>query len=206
MDYIPDLDTFTLWLTNYGSIAIFILLALGIVALPIPEETLMVITGTLIGSGVLHPVSTFIAALAGSICGITLSYVIGRTAGIYFIRKYGKWVGLQEAHVDKVHNWFERFGKWTLSVGYFMPGVRHFTGFVAGTSYLEYRTFALFAYTGGLLWVSTFLSIGYFFGNYCLTACENLEIGVDKIIIFAILFACAATAYLIYKGSKTPTK
>ncbi len=49
-------------------------------------------------------------------------------------------------------------------IGYFVPGVRHFTAIVAGTSKLEYHGFAAFAYTGALLWVSTFLFIGYHFG------------------------------------------
>jgi membrane protein DedA with SNARE-associated domain len=49
-------------------------------------------------------------------------------------------------------------------LGYFVPGVRHFTAIVAGTSKLEYHGFAAFAYAGALLWVSTFLFLGYHFG------------------------------------------
>jgi len=51
-------------------------------------------------------------------------------------------------------------------IGYFVPGFRHFTAIVAGTSKLEYRAFALFAYSGAVLWVSTFLFIGYHFGEH----------------------------------------
>ncbi len=67
--------------------------------------------------------------------------------------------------VHRVHDWFHRVGGFTLTLGYFVPGVRHLTAYVAGASELEYRTFALFAYPGGLLWISTFLTLGYFLGD-----------------------------------------
>jgi membrane protein DedA with SNARE-associated domain len=67
--------------------------------------------------------------------------------------------------LERVHAWFERSGKWLLLVGYFIPGVRHLTAIVAGSSRLDVRAFALFAYAGALLWSLTFIAIGYFFGG-----------------------------------------
>lgn len=164
MEYIHD--TFVHWLLDYGSIALFFLLALGIVALPIPDETLMVISGVLIHQGHLLAIPTIIAAFAGSMCGITLSYILGRTAGHFVIKRYGKWVGINDKNLKKAHDWYEYLGKWTLTFGYFIPGVRHVTGILAGMAELEYPKFALFAYTGAFLWTAVFLSIGYFFGPY----------------------------------------
>lgn len=164
MEYLHD--TFALWLLEYGSIALFCLLALGIVALPIPDETLLVISGVLIHQGHLYLIPTLFAAYAGSMCGITLSYLLGRTAGHFIIKRYGKWVGINDQNLQKAHDWYEYLGKWTLTFGYFIPGVRHVTGIFAGTTELEYPVFALFAYTGAFLWATVFLSIGYFFGPY----------------------------------------
>lgn len=164
MEYLHD--TFALWLLEYGSIGLFFLLALGIVALPIPDETLMVISGVLIHQGRLYAVPTIIAAYAGSMCGITLSYLLGRTAGHFIITRYGKWIGINEQNLQKAHNWYEYLGKWTLTFGYFIPGVRHVTGIFAGITELEYPKFALFAYSGAFAWATIFLSIGYFFGPY----------------------------------------
>lgn len=164
MEYLHD--TFAHWLLEYGSIALFFLLALGIVALPIPDETLMVISGVLIHQGHLYAIPTLIAAYAGSMCGITLSYVLGRTAGHFIITRYGKWIGITAQNLQKAHDWYEYLGKWTLTFGYFIPGVRHVTGIFAGTTELEYSKFALFAYTGAFIWATIFLSIGYFFGPY----------------------------------------
>ncbi len=166
MDLIPDLNTFTIWLVNYGSLTLFFLLALGIVALPIPEETLMVAAGAFMSNGTLGIPSTIASAYLGSVCGISLSYALGRTVGAFFVHKYGRWMGLTEKRLNLAHQWFERFGKWSLVFGYFIPGVRHFTGFSAGATSLDARHFALFAYFGALIWVAVFLSVGYFSGNY----------------------------------------
>lgn len=164
MEYIHE--TFAYWILDYGSIALFFLLALGIVALPIPDETLMVVSGVLIHQGHLYAIPTLIAAYAGSMCGITLSYLLGRTAGQYVLKRYGRWVGINEQNLQKAHDWYEYMGKWTLTFGYFIPGVRHVTGIFAGMTELEYPKFALFAYSGAFLWASVFLAIGYFFGPY----------------------------------------
>lgn len=199
MDFLPDIDHISAWLIHYGSFALFGLLALGIIALPVPEETLMVAAGVLMRSGHLKIPATYLAALGGSITGITVSYILGRTAGVYLIHKYGSWIGITAERHQKVHEWFERFGKWALFIGYFIPGVRHFTGFSAGTSNLEYHHFALFAYTGALVWVTTFISIGYFTGNYWISVIENIELTEDEIVLILFIAFLGVLFYLLKK-------
>lgn len=203
MEVLSDNSTLQIWLLNYGSIALFLLLIFGILALPIPEETLMVIAGVLMQHGDLKIPQTILAALLGSICGISSSYFLGRTAGIFLVQRYGKWVGIKQAQIDKAHAWFEHYGKWSLFFGYFVPGVRHFTGFFAGMSYLHFKEFALFAYFGALVWVTTFLSIGYFFGNYWFSLFEKIEIRIDDILTIAIFAGVVYFIYLFRKKRKS---
>ena len=198
MDYF-DPEVISHWLLHYGSFSLFVLLVLGIIVLPIPEETLMVIAGVLMSQEKLAIHSTLFAVYLGSMCGITGSYLIGRTAGLYLIHKYGQWFGITDQKLQKIHDWFKHYGKWTLVVGYFIPGVRHFTGIIAGTSSLEFSHFAVFAYTGAILWVSTFLSIGYFFGGYWSELFENIEVSADWVVIILGLFLAL---YLVYKIKK----
>jgi membrane protein DedA with SNARE-associated domain len=198
MDPVPAADIFSVWLMQYGGIALFILLTVGIIALPVPEETLMLISGTLMVNGKLPIVSTILAAFLGSICGITISYLIGKTAGHYLVIKYGKWVGLTEKRIQKAHNWFEKFGKWALLIGYFIPCVRHLTGISAGVSEFSYKHFATYAYLGAAIWVSTFLSIGYFFGKQALSLYETIEFNIE--LIFTVVGVIAlALLYFIYR-------
>jgi len=192
-------ETLSNLILQYGSFAIFFLLMLGIIALPVPEETLMVFSGVLMAQGTLPIHSTVIAAYAGSMAGITISYLLGRTLGHYFVVKYGGWIGLTEDRLQKIRDWFDHFGKWTLVIGYFIPGVRHFTGFFAGMSELKYSHFALYAYMGSILWVTTFLSIGYFFKNCCL---EYLEAFVEEFEILDVALISAGILFIIFIAFK----
>lgn len=154
------------WVAQYGGFALFTLLIFGIVGLPVPDETLLVFCGYLIYKGTLNPIGTWVGAALGSIFGITGSYIIGRTLGLGFLHsRFGKWLHVTDERIHKVHDWFNRIGHWALFVGYYIPGVRHFTAIVAGTSCLEYPSFALFAYSGACLWVTSFLFLGYWFGE-----------------------------------------
>lgn len=201
MDILVNNEVLSNWLIQYGSIVLFLLLVSGILILPVPEETLMIISGVLMSKGNLNIPLTILAAYAGSICGISLSYLLGRTAGHYLISKYGSKIGISEKHLERVHDWFEHFGRWTLMIGYFIPGVRHFTGFVSGMTEMDFRQFALFAYSGAVIWVTTFLSIGYFSGSFLFAAFENLELDLDEEV--AILIVIAVISYVIYYNVKS---
>ena len=126
------LETALQLVSQYGDLALFFLLVFGIIGLPIPDETLLTFAGYLIFKGHLHFPTTLAAAFAGSVCGITGSYLIGRTGGLYVIHKYGRYVHITPERLDYVHAWFERVGRWGLFFGYFIPGIRHFTAIIAG--------------------------------------------------------------------------
>lgn len=159
------MELFEYWISNYGYYGITVLLALGIVGLPIPDETLLTFAGYLIFRGRLQALPTLAAALAGSISGITISYVLGRTTGYPLLHKYGRYVRVTQKELDRVHDFYHRVGGLSLTFGYYIAGVRHLTAYVAGASKLEYRVFAAFAYSGALVWASTFIFLGYTLGE-----------------------------------------
>jgi membrane protein DedA with SNARE-associated domain len=153
-----------LFLAQYGYLAIFALLMFGIVGPLIPDETILVLSGIAVHRGQLLLGTTIAVGFAGSLCGITLSYILGRTGAIYALERFKPlehWVG---RHLPQVERWFRRYGKWTLFFGYFIAGLRHFTALAAGMSKFRLRTFMLYAYPGGFVWVVCFVSIGYYLG------------------------------------------
>ena len=174
------------WIQQYGYLAIFCCLMFGIVGLPVPDETLLTFSGYLIFKGHFVLPWAFATAVGGSICGITLSYWLGRTFGLALIHRYGRYVRITEEHVQKAHSWFERVGHWGLTFGYFVPGVRHFTAYAAGMSDMAPHQFAVFAYSGACLWVSTFLALGYFLGERW----EAVEKDIHHYLVW-ITIACA---------------
>jgi membrane protein DedA with SNARE-associated domain len=183
------------WITQYGYIAIYLCLVFGIIGLPIPDETMMTFSGYLVFRGTLSLPLTFATALAGSISGITISYSLGRFLGMQVVHKYGRYLHIKEEHIAKAHGWFDRVGHWALTIGYFIPGVRHFTAYAAGISELSPKSFALFAYTGALLWVSTFIALGYFLGDRW----KVVEANIHRYIMgAAIAIAVAAIVYFVW--------
>jgi membrane protein DedA with SNARE-associated domain len=190
-------DNFQLWIESYGYMAIFVLLVLGIVGLPVPDETLLVFVGYLVLQGSLHPALAFVSAFAGSVCGISVSYTIGRLGGVYVLRRYGPRLHLSGSLLDRAHAWFSRIGKWTLIAGYYIPGVRHAVALVAGASELKTTDFCLFAYTGAFLWVSTFMSMGYFFGKEWHLLSWKVRLYI--FFVLAIVIAAAAGVHFFYQ-------
>jgi membrane protein DedA with SNARE-associated domain len=193
------MDAVFQWIPTYGYGMIFLLLLAGVVGLPIPDETLLVFCGYLIYKGTLHPLGTFSAALAGSWCGISLSYTIGRTLGLGAVHRFGKYLHLNDERLQKVHQWFDRVGHWALFVGYFIAGVRHLTAIIAGTSKLDFLSFAKYAWPGGLLWVSTFLTLGYFLGENWKRIAESIHVYV---LYISIALLVAGAGYLVFRKAR----
>ena len=184
------------WIAQYGYLAIFLLLVCGIVGLPVPDETLLTFIGYLVFKGNLSPAPAFAAALGGSLCGITVSYTLGRTLGMKAIHRYGRYIHITEERVNTAHAWFARVGHWGLTFGYFVPGFRHLTAFAAGTSAVETPQFILFAYSGGCLWVTGFLALGYFLGERWRAVEKNIE---RYFAAIALALVTLLAAYLLWR-------
>jgi membrane protein DedA with SNARE-associated domain len=184
------------WISQYTYLAIFVLLAFGIVGLPVPDETLLTFTGYLIYKSHLSPPMAFATALGGSASGITISYTLGRTFGMTLLHRFGKYVHVTPERLERAHQWFERIGHWALTFGYFIPGVRHLTAYAAGMSGLAPHTFALFAYSGASLWVGTFLSLGYFLGDQW----QAVQKTADRYVIWVVIaLAFLVVGYVVWR-------
>lgn len=158
-------------------------MALGIIGLPIPDETILTFAGYLISQNNLHFIPTLISSYLGSISGISISFLIGRKIGLGFLHKHGNFFHVTENKLKKTKAWFESYGEWLFLFGYFIPGVRHLTAIIAGSTDTKYSKFAIFAYSGGLIWSITFLVIGFTVGKKWNLVLEQIH----KHILLAIL-------------------
>lgn len=195
------MDQVLQWVSTYGYGAIFVLLLLGIVGLPVPDETLLVFCGYLIFKGTLRPVPAFLTALAGSWCGISVSYTIGRALGAGAVSRYGRGLHLTEERLAQVHRWFDRAGHWALAIGYFIAGLRHLTAVVAGMSKLEFRSFAAYAWSGGAVWVATFVILGYTLGEKWRTIAEMVhrDVGFASLALLVAVGAALILRHFLHR-------
>ena len=159
------LAAFIHWVTAYGAGALFVLLMLGVFGLPVPDETLLTFAGVLVRQGHLHFLTTWLLAALGSMCVITLSFVLGRTAGAGIVARYGRWMHVTGDQIRRVERWMEGRGRWILTIGYYIPGVRHVTAIVAGSTGVPWRIFAAYAYAGAAIWSLSFMTFGWYVGD-----------------------------------------
>ncbi|MBU5443273.1 MULTISPECIES: DedA family protein [unclassified Paenibacillus] len=184
---------------DYGYYVLFFGLLLEFIALPFPGETTMAYAGYLSYEGHLLWPALMAVAFIGTTIGMTITYYVGYKLGMPFIRRYGKWVLLSPAKMEKTEKWFEKYGNSLIFIGYFIPGIRHFTGYFSGIIRLPFRKFAMYAYSGALFWVIIFISIGKLFGPHWAVAFQVFE----KYAMKTIVAACILLAvYLIFRFRK----
>lgn len=154
----------TTWIDQYGYMVLFFALMLELIALPVPGEVLMSYSGFLVSQGRLHWLASILFAGIGGSIGMTVAYLVGYKLGTPFFHKYGRRIHLGPEKLEKISVWFSKYGNKMLIIGYFIPGVRHITGYFAGITRIPFRFYAVYAYLGAFVWTSTFISLGKVLG------------------------------------------
>lgn len=197
------LENIFAWIMHYKYAGVYLLQLLGILGFPIPDDSTLLLLGYFIHRRQLDWTPTILAAFLGSASGITISYLLGHTFGLFLLHRFGAKIGVTEVRLEKAHVWFRRVGKWALVFGYFLPGVRHLNGYVAGSSKLEFPVFALFAYPGALLWTTVFVAAGNWLGEGWKKFGLSLR-PVDLWLLAAVVLALAVYFFLIRRRSRNP--
>lgn len=159
MEYIEYL------ILKYGYFGIVIVMAGGIIGLPIPDEILLTLVGYYIYKEKMVYILALTSSLAGAILGITVSYFLGLKLGLPFLMKYGPKVYITHKKIAFTQQLFRKFGPFLLFIGFFIPGVRHVTGYLAGIAQYRFRKMAFYAYLGSFVWVFTFITLGQALGT-----------------------------------------
>ncbi|AFC27018.1 dedA protein [Paenibacillus mucilaginosus 3016] len=158
------IDTLLSYIHQFGYLALFFALWLGIVGMPIPDEV-VVMTGGMVGAlHLLSPLPAFVITYVGVVSGLTLGYVLGRVMGPPVLERLRKKKSM-EPYIEKSYAMLDKYGSGTLVFSYFLPVVRHLVPYLVGINGMSYRTYALYSYLTGLLWTMVYFVLGYFFGD-----------------------------------------
>ena len=171
----------------YGLLFLIIFCETGLVVTPfLPGDSLLFAIGA-IAADPTSKLNIWVAAgiiLIAAILGDTVNYWIGRRFGGWMMRRFPKIV--KPSHIEKTNEFFVRYGGKTIIIARFVPIVRTFAPFVAGSGNMEYRRFMYFNVVGAILWVGIILPCGWFFGNIPVVK-ANFELVVLGIIGISIL-------------------
>ena len=143
---------------------------------------------------------SILVATAGVTLGITISYFVGTKLGAGFFKKYGSYIHFGPEQLEKTSIWFNSYGNKLLILAYFLPGVRHITGYFSGITEIPFKKFALHAYLGALIWTSTFISLGKVLGPNWDTFHGYLK---KYLIIGSLIVAFILIIIYSYKNHKT---
>ncbi len=158
-------DNVMIALETYGYWIILLTLFCGIVGIPAPEETFMVLIGMLAAQFHLMLSWTLFSALTGTILGLAASYAIGRYFGAPFIHRYGHYVKITPDLWAKVSRKFHQYGKVTILFSMFIPGFRQIAPYVAGTSSYPIGVYSVLGIIGSALWTIGYIMVGFWIGD-----------------------------------------
>jgi membrane protein DedA with SNARE-associated domain len=158
-------------LETWGYVAIFVLTAVGSACIPVPSEITLgfggaLASGATFGSSHTHLrlVSVILVAIAGSLVGCAIAYVVGRTGGRALVERLGKYVLLSSQDLDRSEAWFKRRGDWAVLIGNLIPFVRAFISLPAGIGDMPVARFGLFTTVAVSLWATALAWTGYALG------------------------------------------
>lgn len=143
---------FSMFLSHYGNLGVFLLMTLESACIPIPSEAVLPYAGYLVHAHTLHFWPVVLVATIASVFGGIIAYVVGRYGGRPLILRYGKYILLNRSHLDKADRFFARYGEAAVVVGRLIPAVRTFISLPAGVARMKFGRFLLFSFIGSLPW------------------------------------------------------
>ena len=175
-------------------LAIFLLMAAESSILPVPSELVMIPAGYLAATGKLDAWLALLAANAGSVAGSVGSYYLALWLGRPFLLRFGKYVLIDKAHLDKTEGFLRAHGEISIFTGRFLPGIRHLISLPAGLGRMRMGRFILYTLVGASMWNAVLLVLGYVIGENQAWVRDNMAL----VIWSAVAFAAATVIGYIY--------
>ena len=173
-------------LLTYVLLFVIVFCETGLVVTPfLPGDSLLFAVGAFAARGSLDVVVALVVLAAAAILGDTVNYWIGAVVGPKVFHKENVRF-LNRKHLDRTHEFYERYGGKTIVIARFVPIVRTFAPFVAGIGKMTYGRFLSYNVFGGLLWVLLFVLGGFYFGNIGIVR-RNFSLVIIAIVLISIL-------------------
>ncbi len=153
-------------LNHYGYLAVAGFVMLEDFGVPVPGETVLILGAVYAGTGRLSlPIVALLAFLA-AVAGDNIGFAIGHFGGRRLAERYGRYVLLTPARLDKATRLFDRHGGKIITIARFIEGLRQANGIIAGTAGIRWTRFLAYNALGAALWVAVWTSVGYLSGSH----------------------------------------
>lgn len=163
------LETLTDWATDIvgrlGYLGVALLVAIENVFPPIPSEVVLGFAGYTASKGDRTAVGMVVAATVGSLVGAWVLYGLAAAIGPLRLRaivlRYGTWIGVGEADLDRAEGWFDRRSRSAVLVCRCVPLIRSLISVPAGFRRMPFGVFTVFTLLGSLVWNTALITAGY---------------------------------------------
>ncbi len=218
LDILRDMPAFLDgFIADYGVWVYALLFAIifaetGLVIMPfLPGDSLLFTVGVLSANGSMNVWLISGLLIVAAVLGDALNYHIGKWSGPRVFKfdesaapasGTKRWLMrlLNKKHLDRAHQFYEKYGGKAVVLGRFVPIVRTFVPFVAGAGAMTYRVFFFYNILGAILWIGVCVAAGYIFGGYEFVK-QNFEAVIVGIIVVSLI-PVAVEAFLAWRRSK----
>jgi membrane-associated protein len=183
---IDFLTTRGLLLTYFGLVFIVFAETGLAVGFFLPGDSLLVVAGLIARAGRLNVAILLSTLFVAAVVGDAVGYYTGHKLGPRLFTRQ-KSLLFRPSHLQKAHEFYEKYGGKTIIIARFVPIVRTFAPIVAGAAQMSYRRFVAYNIVGGFLWVFSMILAGYYLG----TVIENalgvkLEEHIEKVVVVVV--------------------
>jgi membrane protein DedA with SNARE-associated domain len=185
------------FLIHWGYAAVFLFGFLEAACIPIPSEITFGFAGVLAGEGHLSIVGVIVVGTIAELIGSFVSYAVGRVGGRPVVRRYGRYLLITQADLDRAERFVAGRGIWAIPLGRALPVVRTFVSLVAGCIEVPPLLFGVLSLIGTAAWVTVISLIGYGVGSAWQSVAHGLAVAGYVIVAVAVLAFAAFIAYRV---------
>jgi membrane protein DedA with SNARE-associated domain len=177
----------------FGALGVALLMILENLFPPIPSEFILPFAGFLVGRGELGFLPALVASTAGSLSGALILYALGRWGGRNLILRYGRFLRVKEADLDRAEGWFDKYDQWVVLFGRMVPGVRSVVSIPAGMLRMPFLQFVLLTTAGSAAWNALLLGAGWYLGENW-QQIQGIVGSVSNFVLILVAVALVCTA------------
>jgi membrane protein DedA with SNARE-associated domain len=191
-------------LQHWGYAAVFAVVILGNIGLPVPEESVLLLAGYLVWDGQLSLFWVLTVGIAAAVIGDGLGYWLGRRIGPALFERHGPLVGLTPDRLRRLQDFVCRRGAFGVFVARFLPGLRAAAGPVAGMLGVPFTTFAIANVAGAFAYVPLAVAVGYGFSTAVGAVLARFERSVAPVEhVFVALLILAPIAIALWRWARS---
>jgi membrane protein DedA with SNARE-associated domain len=175
-------------LATYGYLAVFFFVGIESIGIPVPGETMLVTAAIYAGTtGRLSIFWVIVASSAGAIVGDNIGYLIGRTGGYRVLKRYGRYIRLEENRLRLGQYLFRIHGPKVVFFGRFFSVLRIFAAFLAGVNRMHWRLFLIFNAAGGIIWSTIYGVAAFLLGKQLLRLSGRVDFALVVVAVAVII-------------------